>query len=169
MLARQRSGTNALRSVLNSHPDVFCLTEVFSFMDRNSKHRLTRKTNFFNFLVNYAGGDVSRILPDQHEKIFLAYLAFLRSFSKKRFILIDVKFNTTHFLTPPYTEGAMKIRCAHCGKKRGLGATSRRFWESSVWSFVIFRFCGQRCLTAFLEARQAAIERRRAVAQLFRT
>jgi hypothetical protein len=38
----------------------------------------------------------------------------------------------------------MRIRCAHCGKKRGLGAT-RRFWDASVWSVVIFRFCGQKC------------------------
>ena len=29
LLARQRSGTNALRDVLDSHQEVFCLPEVF--------------------------------------------------------------------------------------------------------------------------------------------
>jgi hypothetical protein len=29
LLARQRSGTNALRSILESHPAISCLPEVF--------------------------------------------------------------------------------------------------------------------------------------------
>ena len=102
MIARPRSGTNALRCVLNSHPDVLCLNEVFSIADRTSKDRLMRETNFFNFLVRYANGDVTRIFPDQHETLFGAYLEHLRSLSNKRFILIDVKYTTMHFLTAPY-------------------------------------------------------------------
>lgn len=103
MLARQRSGTNALRSVFESHPDIFCHNEVFNLNDATSQvNPLLRETNFFNFLKTYANGDITRIYPDQHEKIFTDYLEYLRCFSSKRYIVIDVKYNTTHFLTPPY-------------------------------------------------------------------
>ena len=36
LLARQRSGTNALRSVLSTHPDICCFDEVFKLSDRHS-------------------------------------------------------------------------------------------------------------------------------------
>lgn len=103
MLARQRSGTNALRSVLESHPDIYCHNEVFSLNDVDSQDDpLIRETNFFNFLKRYAHGDITRIYPDQHEKIFVDFLEYLRCFSPKRYTVIDVKYNTTHFLTEPY-------------------------------------------------------------------
>ncbi len=102
MLARQRSGTNALKSILGTLPDVSCLGEVFSIKARESAKSQMREMNFFNFLVKYANGDVTRIFPDQHEKLFRDYLGFLRGFSDKRFILIDVKYNQMYFLTQPY-------------------------------------------------------------------
>jgi len=103
MLARQRSGTNALRSVLESHPDIYCHNEVFSLKDVDSEDDpLIRETNYFNFARRYANGDIARIFPDQHEKLFTDFLEYLRCFSPKRYVVIDVKYNTTHFLTPPY-------------------------------------------------------------------
>lgn len=103
LLARQRSGTNALRSVFESHPDIYCHNEVFSFNDLASDDDpVIRDTNFFNFMKKHAHGDISRIYPDQHEKLFLDFLEYLRCFSSKRFIMIDVKYNTTHFFTEPY-------------------------------------------------------------------
>ena len=102
MLARQRSGTHALKSILGTLPDVFCLGEVFSLKGRESADHKLREMSFFNFLVQYANGDVTRIFPDQHEKLFRDYLLFLRGFSDKRFILIDVKYNQMYFLTQPY-------------------------------------------------------------------
>ena len=103
ILARQRSGTNALRSVLQSHSDIYCHNEVFSLNDVDSKDDpLIPETNFFNFLKRYGGGDIRRIYPDQHEKLFIDFMEFLRCFSPKRCMVIDVKYNTTHFLTEPY-------------------------------------------------------------------
>ena len=101
LLARQRSGTNALRSILESHPDIFCLNEVFNLNDKESEDALLRETNFFNFLIKYAQGDISRIFPNHHERLFLDFLEYLKCFSSRRYILIDVKSNTTHFLTQP--------------------------------------------------------------------
>jgi hypothetical protein len=103
MLARQRSGTNAVRSVLESHPDIYCHNEVFNLKDVESQDDpLLRETNYFNFVRRYANGDLARIHPDQHEKLFLDFLEYLRCFSSKRYMVIDVKYNTTHFLTQPY-------------------------------------------------------------------
>lgn len=102
LLARQRSGTNALRSILETHPDVFCFNEVFNFADRNSERPLLRQTNFFNFMVSYANGDVRRLFPDQHEALFLAFLDYLRCFTSKRYLIIDVKYNMTHIFGKPW-------------------------------------------------------------------
>jgi hypothetical protein len=101
LLARQRSGTNAVRSVLDSHPDIFCLNEVFNLADKDSKVDLLRETNYFNFLAKYAHGGTDRLLPDKHETLFLDFLEYLRCFSSKRYMLVDVKYNMTHFLTEP--------------------------------------------------------------------
>ena len=98
LLARQRSGTNALRSVLEPHPDIFCFNEVFNLRDVDSEDDLLRESNFFNFQKKYAQGDISRVFPNKHENLFLDFLEYLRCFTSKRYILIDVKYNTTHFL-----------------------------------------------------------------------
>ena len=96
LLARQRSGTNPLRSVLASHPEIFCVPEVFN--DQPSPDwQLEVDTNWANYLVTRAGGDLRSVLaaPD-HRELFVDFLEYLRAFSDKRFILIDVKYNSTH-------------------------------------------------------------------------
>ena len=91
LLARQRSGTNALRSVLSAHPDIYCHNEVFNLADIDTdEDRVLREANFFNFQEKYARGDVRRLLPSNHERLFLDFLEYLRCFSSKRYMLIDV-------------------------------------------------------------------------------
>ncbi len=103
LLARQRSGTNALRSVLETHPDIYCHNEVFSVADRDSlEEPELRHINYFNFIRDDAGRDWNRLNPENHEKLFLNFLDYLRCFSMKRFMLIDVKYNNAHFLTESY-------------------------------------------------------------------
>ncbi|HXH88703.1 MAG TPA: class I SAM-dependent methyltransferase [Gaiellaceae bacterium] len=99
LLARQRSGTNPLRSVLETHPDIFCFNEVFNFADKDSEDELLREANYFSFLERYGGGDVTRTFPDHSERLFLDYLEYLRCLAPKKFKVIDVKYNTAHFLT----------------------------------------------------------------------
>jgi hypothetical protein len=96
LLARQRSGTNPLRSVLGTHPDVFCVPEVFN--DRPSPDwELEVETNYVNFLGKRAGGDLRSVLAAaDHRELFLDFLEYLRAFSDKRYMLIDVKYNSTH-------------------------------------------------------------------------
>src|SRR5699024_9811521 len=60
LLARQRTGTNALRSVLHSNPDLWCFDEVFKIEDRHSPDAAKRISNYFTFLEQYCAGDVTR-------------------------------------------------------------------------------------------------------------
>src|SRR5947209_4969961 len=91
LLARQRSGTHALRSFLGAHPEVFCIDEIFHL--RGAEDPGTGATNYFAFLKEHTRTDPLRLLPVDHEPLFLAYLDGLRRFTDKRFILLDVKYN----------------------------------------------------------------------------
>src|ERR1051326_4317250 len=102
LLARQRSGTNPLRSILGTHPDVFCFNEVFNFGDREAGDALLRQTNFFNFIERHSAGDIREAFPDRHEGIFRDFFEYLGCFSEKPRLIVDVKYNTTHFLTEPW-------------------------------------------------------------------
>jgi hypothetical protein len=104
MLARQRSGTNALRDVLDSHADIFCLPEVFQSQP-SVKARLEVETNYFNFLEEHKNR-LKEIVTSQQaqEEFFLEYVEFLRSFSDKRYVLIDIKYNSAHNVDGPWRD-----------------------------------------------------------------
>jgi hypothetical protein len=98
MLARQRSGTNPLRDVLDTHPEIFCTPEVFHDRPSPDAH-LEVETNFFRFVEQHPAGRLSRAHDwGQQQTIFRDFVAFLRTFSDKRFVLVDVKYNATHHL-----------------------------------------------------------------------
>lgn len=99
LLARQRSGTNALRSVLTTHPEIFCFDEVFRCDDLVPPDPVQIRGNFFNFLKEYGRADIARTFPNRHEQVFTDYLAHLRALTPKRFIVIDIKYNSTHHLS----------------------------------------------------------------------
>lgn len=104
LLARQRSGTNAVRSVLESHPDVFCFVEPFWLPNKDARFRPARGPNFFTFVKEYARGDVSRLYPDRHERLFTDFLQYVRCFTDRRWLVLDVKYNTTHLFTKPWAD-----------------------------------------------------------------
>lgn len=99
LLARQRTGTNALRSVLQSNPDIFGFDEVFKIEDRHSSSDAKRLSNYFTFLEQYCAGDVTRAYPDRVEAVFDVYLTYLRGMSTKPLKMVDVKYNSTHHIT----------------------------------------------------------------------
>lgn len=96
LLARQRSGTNPLRSVLGTHPDIFCVPEVFN--DHPSQDwKLEVDVNWANYVATRARGDLRSVLTAaDHRRLFVDFLEYLRAFSDKRCMLIDVKYNSTH-------------------------------------------------------------------------
>ncbi|HEV8397068.1 MAG TPA: hypothetical protein VGQ37_22455 [Vicinamibacterales bacterium] len=104
LLARQRSGTNALRGVLETHAEICCLNEVFQLADRRSADPLIRASNYFTFLEHYCAGDVTRSFPDRQPELLAAFLEHLRSLTPKRLIVLDVKYNSTHHLTDVFRE-----------------------------------------------------------------
>jgi len=174
LLSRQRSGTNAFRSALATHPDLFCFNEVFNLGDKDSDNEFLRNTNFFNFLEAYGAGDLQRILPDRHEALFLDFLEFLRCFSPKRQLVVDVKYNTLHFLAKPWAEIVTvpylldlivehRLRVLHLTRMNYLrqGISSLKAWSSGRYSVFPGQerpddsqvFVGRGWLTTLLEKR----------------
>ena len=98
LLARQRSGTNALRSVLSTHPDIHCTPEVFFDRPAPDNEPLVN-SNFFRFVERHPVGALRRALSaEQQNGIFGDFLAHLASLTAKRLVVLDVKYNSTHHL-----------------------------------------------------------------------
>jgi len=104
LLARQRSGTNALRDVLDSHPQLFCLPEVFQSQP-SPKARHEVEANYFNFL-DERRDEVKRVLTSEEaqEELFLEYLRFLGTFSEKPRLVVDIKYNSAHNVDAPWRD-----------------------------------------------------------------
>ncbi len=107
VLGRQRSGTTALRSILDTHPDVFVIGEVFNIADRDAREELVREANFFNFAPRHAERHPEVLLPGQHEELFVDYFEYLRGFSPSRYFAVDVKYNMTQFFAKPWATDVM--------------------------------------------------------------
>lgn len=120
LLARQRTGTNALRSVLETHPDICCFDEVFKIEDRTSDDPVKRASNYFTFLERYCAGDVTRAFPDRHAQILAAYLDYLGGLTAKRLRVVDVKYNSTHHLSDVW-RGIGEPTLFTSIKARGMG------------------------------------------------
>ena len=100
LLARQRSGTNPLRSVLTTHPDIFCLPEVFNTTP-TADFQLAIDADYFGFVEKRLSGDMrSALAMEDPAELFLDYLEFLRCFADERYLLVDVKYNSTHHVKP---------------------------------------------------------------------
>ena len=85
LLARQRSGTHAVGSLLDSHPEIKYHEEIFLV-----HKEIEDPTNFFFFTQHFCTRKNQALAPHDYEPIFLEYLAYLRSLSKKRFLLLAV-------------------------------------------------------------------------------
>jgi hypothetical protein len=150
LLARQRSGTNVLRSILDTHSEIFCLPEIFNnrmdtdYLVGGRKHGGSAYFNpgelsYFNFLEKYAGSNIKKILlPDDHENTFLDFLEYLRCFSSKQFLVVDVKYMSTHHITKSWhfiTEEPFLFSLIKEHKLRVLNLTRKnflRYWMSEL-------------------------------------
>jgi hypothetical protein len=135
MLARQRSGTNPLRDVLKTHRQLFCTPEVFH--DTPSKEaELEVETNFFGFLERHPLGTVKRAMSMEVQgTIFLDFLEYLRCFTSKRFVLVDIKYNSAHHLDGPWRELSAQPDLFRFVKRNGvrvLNLTRRNALRSHI-------------------------------------
>ena len=88
LISRQRSGTNALRAVLSSHPDIFCYEEVLN----PESHYLEHEWSYFRFIQeNYSVKDLH---PENHLNVFNDFVHFLHERHDKPMTLVDLKYNT---------------------------------------------------------------------------
>lgn len=90
LLARQRSGTGVLNSIINAHPEVSCVGELFH------PNEIAHKNNYFNFLSKKIQVDPTRALPAANEINYHEFMAHIKSLGYKKNILIDVKYSSTH-------------------------------------------------------------------------
>ena len=90
LLARQRSGTGAIGSMLDKQPDVKYVGEVFH------PSNVGQDTNYFTFLRKRVEQDVDACLPDSNLTNYEAYIEHLRCLFPQRVIVIDVKYRSLH-------------------------------------------------------------------------
>ena len=98
LLSRQRSGTNALRSVLESHPKIHCFGEVMSYTDSS----LSPAEHFLSFAKEQCGNRYDD--PNNHSAIFEEFVEGLHGLHDKEITLIDVKYNSSHHFSARYAE-----------------------------------------------------------------
>jgi len=102
VLARQRSGTTALRSVLKTHPEIHCFSEILNAKLRNSSRPALRRQSYFRWLTDKARRDPEVVLPARQEELLFEYLDHLRALARAPVKVVDVKYNTAHLITLPY-------------------------------------------------------------------
>ena len=81
------------------------MPEIFHPEPHPDAH-LEVETNYFNFLERHTGGDIKPVLvsADETRHAFAEYLSYLRTFTSSRYILLDVKYNSTHHLDFPWRQ-----------------------------------------------------------------
>jgi len=102
LLARQRSGTNALGRALDTHSQFAYLNEVFHDGPARVGEPETplTKFNFFNFCRTPAGLQLSHPL-DSAER-FVAYIEYINKASAKNYSVLDVKYNSIFNVVAPW-------------------------------------------------------------------
>lgn len=90
LVARQRSGTGALGSTLDQHPQLHYLGEIFHPGDKG------RENNFFTHLLHRVSKNPETALPDRNAENLEAFLEAVCNSDAHP--IIDVKYNSLHHL-----------------------------------------------------------------------
>ncbi|MEL6767219.1 MAG: hypothetical protein AAFP17_08565 [Pseudomonadota bacterium] len=92
LLARQRSGTGALGSVLDKQPSLKYLGEILH------PDNAGEADNFFTFLAERVGENAAAAMPWEQELLFEGYLARMAERYPGRVPVLDVKYRSLHHL-----------------------------------------------------------------------
>ena len=100
VIGRPRSGTTVFRKMLDTHPRMFDMGEIFNESNPNS---------YFRFLRRRQAQDPDALLPSQSVDNFLAYVRRCREKSLRkrpdsRVVVLDVKYDQAHLLCVPWWE-----------------------------------------------------------------
>ncbi|MEM9761976.1 MAG: hypothetical protein AAF968_05620 [Pseudomonadota bacterium] len=129
LLARQRSGTGALGSVLDKQPGIKYLGEIFH------PDNVGKPDNFFTFLWEQAARDPSAAMPWEQEALFESYLADVERRYPGQIPVIDVKYRSLHHLAGGWRgllERPWLIRHAEARGGALIHLTRRNYVESFV-------------------------------------
>ena len=85
--ARQRSGTNALGSILDSHSNFTYCGEVFRSIDES----ITRPYNYYYYLNKHC--NLFDCMPHKLENNFDHYINYLQETINTDYIVLDIKYN----------------------------------------------------------------------------
>lgn len=134
LLARQRSGTGALGSVLDKHPELKYLGEVFHPGNVGQEH------NFFTFLLEKVKTDPEAALRDNGYDVFLAFLEKLSEQYSGQTLIVDIKYRSLHHLD---------------GGWRGLEERPRAITETISRGMPVLHLTRRNALRSFLSGRLA--------------
>ena len=109
LLARQRSGTGALGTILDKHSQIKYLGEIFHPGNVGSAH------NFFTYKLEAVKKDPELMLPERGLELLNGFLEWKAEVIKDQLPVIDVKYSSLHHLTSPWLEPAARpALLTHC-------------------------------------------------------
>lgn len=92
LLARQRTGTGALNSALEKHPNIKYLDEIFN------PENVKSETNFFRFYEREIKARGKKTWPNIKSLIFQRYIKVMHERYQRKTLIADVKYNNLHHL-----------------------------------------------------------------------
>lgn len=95
LLARQRSGTGALGTVLDKHSQIKYLGEIFHPGNVGTAH------NFFTYKLEAIKKDPNLVLPGRGLELLEGFLDWKSELIRKQLPIIDAKYSSLHHLCPP--------------------------------------------------------------------
>lgn len=134
LLARQRSGTGALGSVLDKHPQLKYLGEVFHPDNQGQKN------NYFTHFLDMVKLDPEAALPDNAYKVFQSFLEDIAKLHPGKMLVVDIKYRSLHHLD---------------GGWRGVDERPRAITESISHDLPIIHLTRRNALQSFLSGRLA--------------
>lgn len=134
LLARQRSGTGAVGSVLGSNSGLKYLGEVFH------PDNLGQTNNFFTFFRDRVASDPDAALPDNRHQVFLDFLENLSGEYDHQRLIVDIKYRSTHHLD---------------GGWRGLAQRPRSIAEAVASKVPLIHLTRRNALHSFVSGRLA--------------
>lgn len=90
LIARQRSGTGALGSVLDRHPALKYVGEILHPNDR------ANPVNFFRFLEAQSLASAFALMPDARKDIVQTFFDATQALHPDRQVIYDLKYNSLH-------------------------------------------------------------------------
>lgn len=109
LIARQRSGTGALGTVLDKHSQIKYLGEIFH------PNNVGSSNNFFTYKKEAVEKDLSLIEADKAQVLLEGFLDWRQNVIRDQLPIIDIKYNSLHHLTGAWLEpSARPWILSHC-------------------------------------------------------